>query len=174
MFFAATKLFQAKDPHLRRMVYLLIKVRAAGVLAARSTPACRDIILFGRLQDSGCSHHRAGMQLGDVRSRERYHAAQDLGPSMQLLLWQYSSWGFVQGQFMVGTGVRTTNREQVEGRVGWVAQPTTQQQHSIGTDCCHVVRRIEGFVCPCSAPHYSSTCSSVPTFFMFQHRVVGC
>lgn len=27
VFFAATKLFQAKDPHLRRMVYLLIKVR---------------------------------------------------------------------------------------------------------------------------------------------------
>jgi hypothetical protein len=26
VFFAATKLFQAKDPHLRRMVYLLIKV----------------------------------------------------------------------------------------------------------------------------------------------------
>ena len=25
MFFAATKLFQAKDPHLRRMVYLCIK-----------------------------------------------------------------------------------------------------------------------------------------------------
>jgi hypothetical protein len=27
VFFAATKLFQAKDPHLRRMVYLLIKVQ---------------------------------------------------------------------------------------------------------------------------------------------------
>ncbi len=25
MFFAATKLFQARDPHLRRMVYLCIK-----------------------------------------------------------------------------------------------------------------------------------------------------
>ena len=30
MFFAATKLFQARDPHLRRMVYLLIKVHRAG------------------------------------------------------------------------------------------------------------------------------------------------
>lgn len=33
MFFAATKLFQAKDPHLRRMVYLLIKVDAAAAEA---------------------------------------------------------------------------------------------------------------------------------------------
>jgi hypothetical protein len=40
VFFAATKLFQAKDPHLRRMVYLLIKVCAAGVLAAWGTAAC--------------------------------------------------------------------------------------------------------------------------------------
>jgi hypothetical protein len=33
VFFAATKLFQAKDPHLRRMVYLCIKVCVRRVCA---------------------------------------------------------------------------------------------------------------------------------------------
>jgi hypothetical protein len=55
VFFAATKLFQAKDPHLRRMVYLLIKVCAAGVLAAWGTPACSTVVLAERLQHSECS-----------------------------------------------------------------------------------------------------------------------
>lgn len=75
MFFAATKLFQAKDPHLRRMVYLCIKDICPGSDEVRSD-CVPIIILCQRLAAQERPDPATATQLQQARGQRQQHGPQ--------------------------------------------------------------------------------------------------